>query len=118
MSGEIGDGEVDVQRGEQRQEVEHLARAVQVRQVEGDHLDVRESPPQRLDPGVVRPVAAPDKERALVEPERVAALGERRSLEPRGDRDARPLPRSAAIGVDFHPTRLLPRPQENGAVGR
>ena len=38
------------------------------------HLDVGERCAQRLDAGVVRPVAAPDDERSLVEPEHVAAL--------------------------------------------
>ena len=52
----------------------HLGAAVPVRQVEGEHLGVRESPRDLLDALGVRPVAAPDQERLGVEPECVAAV--------------------------------------------
>ena len=91
-----------------------LSRAVIVRQVEDDQLDVRKQLAQRLDAGVVRPVAPSDEERLLVEPDRVAAFRERRRVEPPGDRD------SCFHEVGGHclrlgPPLLLAGPKENGA---
>ncbi len=57
--------------------MEHLADAVVVGEVEADHVDVREELLEALDARVVRPVASADEQRALVEPDRVAALGGR-----------------------------------------
>jgi hypothetical protein len=54
--------------------VHHLAATAPVRQVERDHLDVGKRGSKRRDSGVIRPVAAADEQRALVEPDRVAAL--------------------------------------------
>ena len=68
--------------------MEDVGGASQVRKVEREHLDAGEGLPKGIDPGVVRPVAASDDKRPLVEPERVAALGRRRCLEVRGNRDA------------------------------
>ena len=72
------------------------AGAVEVRQVELDHVDAGKRRAQRGDTRRVRPVAAADQERPLVEPEQVAALGGRRRLERRGD--GNPEPRQVVDG--------------------
>ena len=67
--------------------MQDLAASVPVREVEGDHVDARERAGERVDRRVVRPVADPDEQRSLVEPQRVAALDEhgREQLEHDGD---------------------------------
>ena len=62
-----------------------------MRQVERDHLDIREGVAQRGDPRRARAIAVADEQRVVVEPDGVAAFdgGGRRHL--RGDRDARGL---------------------------
>ena len=52
--------------------------------------------PERIDSGVVGPVAAPYQERALVEPDGIPALGHRGRVQPAGDGDPC-LTKSAAI---------------------
>jgi selenide, water dikinase len=54
--------------------VENLARSVQVRKVEREHVNVGESQPECLDAGFVRPIADADEQRALVEPDRVSSF--------------------------------------------
>ncbi len=72
----VHEGEVAVERGDERHEVQDLAAPVPVREVEVDHVDTRERVGERGDGGLVRAVADPDEECSLVEPHRVAALHE------------------------------------------
>ena len=51
-----------------------LVGAVEVRQVELEHVDVRQRRTERGDACRIRSVAAPDEECPLVEPDRVAAV--------------------------------------------
>jgi hypothetical protein len=71
----VADGEIDVERRDHRQQVQQLVPSAVVRQIERQHVDIRERAGQRGDARVVRPVAAADDQRLGVEPERVAALG-------------------------------------------
>ena len=90
---------------------------VPVRQVEHEHLDAGQREHERPDPVRVRPVAATDEQRALVEPERVAALRGRRRLEPREHGYARaheiPLHRRGLAA----PALLARAQQQRAAVG-
>ena len=95
--------------------MEYLFATVQVREVEDDHLDVGERCPQGGHALVVRAVAAADQERALVQPDRVAALGGRGRLEPSGDRHAG-LDQVRGHGLDLRPAPFLPRPEQDRAA--
>ena len=109
--------EIDVERREERHEVEHLAGAVVVREVEGHDVDPGEQLAQRVDARVVRPVAAAHEQSAVVEPDRVAALGERGSVELSGDGDAG-LDEIRSHGCGLAAAALLAGAQENrSAVG-
>ena len=95
----------------------HLARPVEVRQVELDHLDARQRRPQCVDAGRVRSIPATDEQRLLVEPEQVTALSRRRRFERRRDRD--PEPRHVAGGrAHLGPAQLLPETQHDRAAAR
>ena len=112
------DGEIDVEGREQREQVQALVRAVQVGQVEREHLDLRQEVAQRGHPGVVRPVAASDRERALVEPEQVPALGARRLLE-RAEHPHAGVLEVTGDGLRLAPSGGLPRPEQDDApIGR
>ena len=65
-------------------------------------------------PAGVRPVPVPDEERALVQPDGVPALRERRRFETPGDRDAR-LDEVGGHRVRLAAPSLLARPQEDRA---
>ena len=91
--------------------------AVPVRQVVREHLDVGERSRELLDAGRVRAVAAADEERALVEPDRVAALDRPGRLDPRGDGNAGAL----EVGderVGLAEPAGLAGPEEDGAARR
>ena len=77
----VDEREVTVERRDERHEVHHLTAAVPVGEVEGDDVDVRKRVRQGRDRGRVRPVADADEERALVEPDGIAALGAHRVCE-------------------------------------
>src|SRR5207244_10832561 len=80
-------------------------------QGEGEALAAREGPRQRACSGLVRPVSAADEERPLVEPQRVATLGERGRLEPRRDRHAGAL-QIAAQRLRLAAAELLARAEQ------
>src|SRR5207244_4806637 len=83
-------------------------------QGEGEALAAREGPRQRACSGLVRPVSAADEERPLVEPQRVATLGERGRLEPRRDRHAGAL-QIAAQRLRLAAAELLARAEQDRA---
>ena len=60
----------------------HLVPSVPVREIESDHLDSGKGVGERGYGRRIRPVADSDEKRALVEPDRVATLGEHRLVEP------------------------------------
>ena len=62
--------------------MEHLGAAVEVRQVEREHVDAGKQATQRLDARLVRAVRLADEQRLVVEPHGVASLGELVVLEP------------------------------------
>ena len=96
----------------------HLAAAVVVGQVDRDHLDSWERRSRAGGAGLVRPVAEPDDERPLVEPERVPALGERRLGQLGRDRHAGRL-EVGAHRLDLAAPRFLAGPEQDRArVGR
>ena len=95
--------------------MEHLFSTVQMRKVEDDHIDVGERCPQGSHARVVRPVAAADQERSLVQPDRVAALGGRGRLEPSGDRHAG-LDEVRRHGLHFRLAPFLPWPEQDRAA--
>jgi selenide, water dikinase len=111
---QVDDSQVDVERREKRHEVHDLAWAVIVGQVEGHDLDSREKLAERVHARLVRPVAQSDEERALVQPDDVSALGERRGLEPPRDRNAR-LDEVGCHRIRLPTPPLLARAQEDGA---
>jgi selenide, water dikinase len=94
--------------------VHHLALAVMVREVERDHVDLWKRLAQRLDPGVVRPVAPADEKRARIEPERVTTLRERWSLNACGHWNAG-LDEIRGHHVDLTAPSLLPGAKEHRA---
>src|SRR5918994_5050663 len=94
--------------------MEDFARAAVVGQVEGQDVDAGESTRERVRSGRVRAVAEAHEQRALVEPERVAAFGERRRLEPRGNRDSGCLEVAAEV-FRFALPLLLAGPEEQRA---
>ena len=85
MSGGYATTSSGRERIQQRAQMEHLAAAVEVRQVEREHLDAGQEAAERLDPGGVRAVRVADEQRPLVEPDGVAALRELVALEPAED---------------------------------
>jgi hypothetical protein len=60
-------------------------------EIEGENVDFRQRRLERVDPVVVRPVAAADEQRPFVEPERVASVNELWFFELARDRHAGPL---------------------------
>ena len=68
--------------------MQHFAAAADMREIERAHLHTRKCRTDRLDARVVRPVGPADDERALVEPEHVAALRELRFREAADDGNA------------------------------
>ena len=115
--GRVRDGEVVVERGQEGEQMEYLPGPAEVRKVERDHLDPRQRIRELADALVVRPVAAPDEERALVEPEAVSALGQSRSLKARCDGHAR-FDEVRAEHLDLASPPLLARPEEHCALVR
>ena len=95
--------------------MEHRARPVEVREVEDGYVDAGQGLDERPDADVVRAVAAPDEQRALVEPEGVAALGRRRRLEPHGDRNAC-LDEIGRHRVDLTAAALLLGTEQDGST--
>jgi hypothetical protein len=93
----------------------HLVAAVPVREVEREHLRVREGGRELLDAARVRAVAAADEERVVVEPERVAAVDRPRRLDPGGDGDAGAREGGLERGR-LAEAPVLARPQEDGAL--
>src|SRR5205085_9817457 len=53
----VDEREVAVERADEREQVEHLARPAAVREIEREVVDVRERSPQRPRPRLVRPAA-------------------------------------------------------------
>ena len=78
----VDEREIAVERRDVRHQVQHLAGAVPVRQVERRSRRRRETRRQRGDPGHARAIAVTDEQRLVVEPERVAALDAGRRLDP------------------------------------
>ena len=95
--------------------MEDLPGAAQVWEIEREHLDAGQRLGELADAVVVRPIAASDEERALVEPERVTALGRFRALDSRGDRHAR-LDEVRADHLDLAAPSFLTRPEEQRAL--
>ena len=77
-------------RADERHQMQALAGTSPVRQIDRHDVDAvrRQQLAQLPDAFVVRAIAAADGQRALVEPERVAALDRPRRLDPSDDRDA------------------------------
>ena len=92
--------------------------SLQPREVEREHLDPGQRLSQRLDAGIVGPVAPADEERAFVEPHRVAALGRRRLRHLERDRhaDRREILRDRR-GLDA-PAHLAGPQHHRAAIGR
>ena len=111
----VDEREIGGEQRDERHQVHHLAGAVPVRQVEPDHLDGRESGLEGGDPGAVRPVAVADEKRSLVEPDRVAALGDRRLCDLVGHGNAGVAERRRH-GVRLAPPPLLARPQTDDSL--
>ncbi len=111
---QVDGGQISIQGREERHEVHDLAGAVVVGQVERYDVDAREELAKRLQARLIRPVAEPDEERALVQPDRVSALRERRRLETPSDRDAR-FGEVSGHRSGLAAPSLLARSQEDGA---
>ena len=93
----------------------HLVGADPVRQVEGDHLGVRERLTERGDSRRAGAVAVADEQRVVVEPDGVAALDRGRRRHPRCHRDASSLEaRADAVGLAEPP--FLAGPEQRRAV--
>ena len=97
--------------------MEHLARAVMVRQVERAHVNAGKQTPQRRDPRVVRAVRATDEQRRVVEPDRVSAFCVLAFRERPRDRE------SGCLEIGPHRVRLasslrFPRVEEDRAPAR
>src|SRR6476619_7755743 len=88
-----------------------------MREIETEHADLRKRRTQRVDAVVARPVAAPDQQGLLVEPDRVAAVRRRRCIELRDDRH----PRTLEVGRDrfylHEPAFLAWAKDDRAAVG-
>ncbi len=115
--GQMDGRQIAVQRGDQGHQMENLSSAVMVGKVERHHLDAGQRVGESSGAGFVGAVPEPDQERPLVEPERVTALGGRRSLEPGDDRDRR-LDEVRGHGRDLPaPSLLAGAEQDRAAVG-
>ena len=112
--GRIDDREVEVQRREEGHEVHDLTGPVVVRQVELDDVHVRQEVAQGCDACGVRAVSVADEQRALVEPDGVAALCHGGCLETAHDGDAG-LDEVGAHGVRLATPAFLARAEEDGA---
>ena len=93
----------------------HLDGTDPVRQVEGDHLGVRECLPESRDPGGAGAVAVADEQRVVIEPHGVAALDRRRRRHPRGNRNAGVL-EARADAVRLAEPPFLAGPEQRRAV--
>ena len=112
---EVGDGQVAVEWAEQREQVEDLAAAVQMRDVEAAQVGYGSA--QRFDAGLVRAVGVAGEERPVVEADQVAALGFGRGFQPSHDRY--PGVREVALECSgLTAAALLARPQQNDPLLR
>jgi hypothetical protein len=90
--------------------MQDLAGPALMRKVERDHVDPGQSLGELANALVVRPVAPPDDERAVVKPERVPALYESWSLDPRCDGNTR-LDEIGRHDLDLAASAFLSRAQ-------
>ena len=111
----VDEREIRVERRDEGEQVQDLAGAVPVRQVERQHVDLRKGDPERGDRGLVRAVADPHEQRRLVEPERVPSFREHRRAQLGHDRDSGRLERGAERGRLAAP-RLLAGAEQDGAL--
>ena len=86
--GLVRDNEIARERAQQREQVQDLAFAVPVRQVERNDVETCELC-ERVGAGLVRPVAETDEQGSLVEPDQVARSGGAAALDVPKHRHAR-----------------------------
>ena len=95
--------------------MKHVAAPAKVGEVEGNHVDPGQCLGELTNTLVVRPIAAPDEQSSLVEPDRVASLRRRGRHESSPDRQAG-LDEVRRHHLHLTAAAFLARPQHHGAV--